>query len=114
MLEDLRRTLPRYSKYKHELPMTKALEDALSNMYTEIIIFCARAAPAQLPSSGIPPILNAMHGQQFKSQFFKTNADLRTQSRHVDEEVDMVWMRQEAMTAETIDVLESLKRYETG
>lgn len=43
MLEELRRTLPRYKKHEQELPMTKALEDGLSDMYTEIIIFCARA-----------------------------------------------------------------------
>jgi len=38
MLKDLETTLPRYKKYEQQLPMTPALEDALCDVYTDIIL----------------------------------------------------------------------------
>lgn len=107
MLEKLHQTLPKYCKYEKELPMTKALEDALSDMYTEIIIFCACAITFfwNNPNASI----KRPAWSQFNRQFLKTIEDLKLQSRRVDEEVDMIRMRREAMTAETIEVMKSLK-----
>jgi hypothetical protein len=34
-------TISDYKRFEDELPMIKALEDALCDMYTEIIVFCA-------------------------------------------------------------------------
>lgn len=107
MLEKLHQTLPKYCKYEKELPMTKALEDALSDMYTEIIIFCACAISFfwNNPNASI----HRPAWSQFNRQFLKTIEDLKLQSRRVDEEVDMIRMRRETMTAETIEVMKSLK-----
>lgn len=107
MLEKLHQTLPKYCKYEKELPMTKALEDALSDMYTEIIIFCACAITFfwNNPNASI----KRPAWSQFNRQFLKTIEDLKLQSRRVDEEVDMIRMRRETMTAETIEVMKNLK-----
>lgn len=107
MLEKLHQTLPKYCKYEKELPMTKALEDALSDMYTEIIIFCACAITFfwNNPSASI----KRPAWSQFNRQFSKTIENLKLQSRRVDEEVDMIRMRREATTAETIEVMKNLK-----
>ena len=43
MLETLEHALPRMQQYEQELPMTDTLERALSDMYGEIIVFCAYA-----------------------------------------------------------------------
>lgn len=43
MLGELQRSLPRIRQYEEELPMTEALESALIDMYTELIVFCAHA-----------------------------------------------------------------------
>lgn len=107
MLEKLHQTLPKYCKYEKELPMTKALEDALSDMYTEIIIFsaCAITFFWNNPNASI----KRPAWSQFNRQFLKTIEDLKLQSRRVDEEVDMIRLRREAMTAETIEVMKNLK-----
>lgn len=107
MLEKLHQTLPKYCKYEKELPMTKALEDALSDMYTEIIIFCACAITFfwNNPNASI----KRPAWSQFNRQFLKAIENLKLQSRRVDEEVDMIRMRREATTAETIEVMKSLK-----
>ena len=43
MLEELSLTLPRFRGYEQNLPMDKALETSLLNVYTEVICFYARA-----------------------------------------------------------------------
>ena len=93
MLEELRRTLPRYKHYEDELPMTKALEDALSDMYTEIIIFCARTITFFRNNPNIGRSRNAW--SEFNSEFLRTINNLRNHSRHIDEEVDMIRMTRE-------------------
>lgn len=87
--------------------MTKALEDALSDMYTEIIIFCACAITFfwNNPSASI----KRPAWSRFNRQFLKTIENLKLQSRRVNEEVDMILMRREATTAETIEVMKNLK-----
>lgn len=42
MLDELSRSLPRFRSYEENLPMNKALERALLDVYTEMICFCAR------------------------------------------------------------------------
>ena len=107
MLEELHRTLPRYKKYEQELPMTKALEDSLSDMYTEIIIFCARAITFFRNN---PNVGRSRHAwSQFNSEFLRTVATLRNHSRRVDEEADMIRMTREARSAQMVHVMRNLK-----
>lgn len=106
MLEKLHKTLPKNCKYGKELPMTKALEYELSDMYTEIIIFYARAITFfwNNPNASI----KRPAWSQFNHLFLKTIEDLNSQSRRVDEEVNKIRMR-EAISIETIEVTKSLK-----
>ncbi|KAI7293804.1 hypothetical protein KC343_g149 [Hortaea werneckii] len=43
MLDEMGLTLPRFRSYEESLPMTPALERALTDVYAEITCFCARA-----------------------------------------------------------------------
>lgn len=107
MLEKLHKTLPKYCKYTKGLPMTKALEGALSSMYTEIITFCARAITFFWNNSNAD--IKRPAWSPFNRQFLKTIEDLKLQSRRVDEEVNKIRMSREAMTADTIEVIKSPK-----
>jgi hypothetical protein len=42
MLDELGLSLPRFRSYEENLPMTKVLESALLEVYTEVTRFCAR------------------------------------------------------------------------
>jgi NB-ARC domain len=106
MLEELRLTLPRYKRFEDELPMTKALEDALCDMYTEIIIFCARTITFFRNNPNIGGSRSAW--SQFNSDFHVTIESLRNHSRRVDEEGDMIRMTGEARSAETLQVIKKL------
>lgn len=112
MFEELRRTLPRYKKYEEVLHMTKTLEDALSDMYTEIIIFCARSITFFRNNPNIGRSRNAW--SEFNSEFLRTVANLRNHSRRVDEEADMIRLTREANAAETIKVMKGLKDLKLG
>src|SRR5436309_3212332 len=112
MLEELRRTLPRYKMYEHELHMTGTLEDALSDMYTEIIVFCARAITFFRNNPNIARSRNAW--SEFNGEFLKTVGNLRNYSRRVDEEADMIRMTRETRSAETIDVMRKLNDIKLG
>lgn len=105
MLEELHKTLPKTCKYGKELPLTKAFEYALSDMYTEIIIFCARAITFfwNNPNASV----KRPAWSQFNRLFVKTIEDLKSQSRRVDEEVNKIRMR-EAISAKTIEVMKRL------
>ncbi|KAH0545465.1 hypothetical protein FGG08_000466 [Glutinoglossum americanum] len=106
MLEELRRTLPRYRTYEQELRMTESLEDALSDMYAEIIVFCARAITFFQNNPNVGRSRNAW--SEFNSQFLKTIGNLRNYSRRVDEEADIIRMTREANSAEMVDVMKKL------
>lgn len=43
MLDEMSLALPRFRSYEESLPMTPALERALTDVYAEITCFCARA-----------------------------------------------------------------------
>ena len=112
MLEELRRTLPRYRRFEDELPMTKTLEDALCDMYTEIIIFCARMITFFRNNPNIGASRNAW--SQFHGDFHITIENLRNYSRKVDEEGDMIRMNREAKSAETLQVIQKLNDVHLG
>lgn len=110
MLEELRRTLPRYKRFEDELPMTKTLEDALCDMYTEIIIFCARMITFFRNNPNIGASRSAW--SHFHRDFHITIENLRNCSRRVDEEGDMIRMTREAKSAETLQVIQKLNDVE--
>jgi len=112
MLEELRRTLPRYKRLENEMPMTKALEDALCDLYTEIIIFCARTITFFRNDPNIGGSRSAW--SQFNSDFHSTIESLRTHSRRIDEEGDIIRMTREAKSAETLQVLKNLDEVSIG
>lgn len=107
ILEKVHQTLPKFRSPEKELPMSKALEGALSDRYTEIIVFCAYAITFFWNN----PNLNIKRcvWSQFNHQFLTINKDLKLQSSRVDKEADMIRMRREAMTAQTIEVMKILK-----
>jgi NB-ARC domain len=112
MLEELRCTLPRYKRFEDELPMTKVLEDALCDMYTEIIIFCARTVTffRNNPNIGV----GGATWLQFSNGFNATLKSLRSRSRRVDEEGDMIRMTRETKSAETLQVIQKLNDMSIG
>ena len=92
--------------------MTETLEDALVNMYTEIIIFCARTITFFRNNLNIGGSRNAW--SQFNSNFHVTIENFRSHSRRVDEEGDMIRVTREAKSAETIDVIKKLNDVSFG
>lgn len=107
ILEKLHQTLPKFCSPEKELPRSKALEGALSDMYTEIIVFCAYAITFfwNNPSLNIKRCV----WSQFNHQFLLINEDLKLQSSRVDKEVDMIRMRREAMAGQKIEVMKILR-----
>jgi NB-ARC domain len=112
MLEELQHTLPRYERLENEMPMTKALEDALCDLYTEIIIFCARTITFFRNNPNIGGGRSAW--SQFNSDFHSTIESLRTHSRRIDEEGDIIRMTREAKSAEALQVLKTLNEVSIG
>lgn len=112
MLEEMRRTLPRYKRFVDELPMTKTLEDGLCDMYTEIIIFCARTITFFRNNPNVGASRSAW--SQFHGDFHITIENLRNCSRRVDEEGDMIRMSREAQSAETLQVIQKLNDVRLG
>lgn len=112
MLEELRRTLPRYNRFEDEFPMTKMLEDALCDIYTEIIIFCARMITfiRNNPNNGA----SRSAWSHFYSDFHVTIENLRKCSRRVDEEGGMIRKTREAKSAETLRVIQKLNDMRLG
>lgn len=92
--------------------MTKALEDSLCDMYTEIIVFCARTITFFRNNPNIGGSRSAW--SQFNSDFHVTIENLRHHSRRVDEEGDMIRMTREAKSAETLQVIKKLDDVSIG
>lgn len=111
MFEELGRALPRFRKYEQELPMTRTLEDALMDTYTEVIMFCAhsiaffRNNPNIAKSRGL--------WADFSKDFASVISNIRRYSRQVDETADMVRLARETHTADTVEAIKSLQLSES-
>lgn len=107
MLKDLEMTLPRYKNYEENVPMTPELEDALCNVYTDIILFCAQAITffRNNPNFDRSPTI----WSRFNGKFQGTITNLQHHSKLVDEQVDIIRLRREADSAETLDVIANMK-----
>lgn len=106
MLEELCRSLPRFKMYE-EMDISSALANSLSDMYTEIIIFCAKTITFFRNNPNLGKSRNAW--SEFNSEFLRTIANLREHSRQIDEEVDTIRLKREAKSAETLEALKQLR-----
>ncbi|PYI09529.1 TPR-like protein [Aspergillus sclerotiicarbonarius CBS 121057] len=107
MLEDLSRALPRFRKYEQELPMTPALETALLDTYTEIIIFCAHSIAFFRNNPNLAFSKNAW--SKFSSDFPTVISNIRRYSRVVNETADMIRLTREAQNVDTIEAIKNLQ-----
>lgn len=103
MLETLQLALPRMQKYERELPVTDVLEEAMFDMYSEIIVFCAHAIAAFCNNPNMKR--NPHAWSRFSREFFDVMADFQRCSRRVDEAADMIRLSREKQTAETVAAL---------
>ena len=76
-------------------------------MYTEIIIFCAKTIIFFRNNPNLGKSRNAW--SEFNSEFLKTIANLKKHARQIDEEVDMIRLKQETKSAETLEALSQLR-----
>ena len=106
MLEELRRSLPRFKMYE-EMSKSSALANSLSDLYTEIIIFCAKTITFFRNNPNLGKSRNAW--SEFNSEFLRTIAKIREHSRQIDEEVDIIRLKREAKSAETLEALKHLQ-----
>lgn len=112
MLKDLEMTLPKYRHYEVNLPMTPALETALCDVYTDILLFCAQAITffRNNPNFARSPTI----WSRFNGKFMGLISSLQKHSRRVDEEVDIIRMTREADAAETLNVIANMKALSLG
>ncbi|KAI9669757.1 MAG: hypothetical protein M1831_007453 [Alyxoria varia] len=107
MLEELQRALPRYGKYETELPMTKALEQALSKAYYKLIILCARTITFFRNNPLVQR--NRTPWLDFHNNFRQTIQNLKTCARLVDEEADIIRMERENTSAEAVTAMRNVE-----
>lgn len=112
MLKDLETTLPKYKNYEEQLPMTPALEDALCNVYTDIILFCAQAITFFRNNPNFSRSTSIW--SHFNRKFLGTISNLQNHSRRVDEEVDIIRITREADSAETLEVIANMRAVSLG
>ncbi|CAH0040349.1 unnamed protein product, partial [Clonostachys rhizophaga] len=82
MIKSLEHALPRTQQYNNELPMTKDLEEALSNIYSEIILFCAYAIRVLRNSPDIAH--NKLVRPKFSKDIYRIIENIQKFSRQVE------------------------------
>jgi hypothetical protein len=108
MLEELSLTLPRFKAYETTLPMDRALEAALVDVYTEVICFYARCIHFFRTHPHV--FLRRDAWGEFRNDFSRTVRRIRRLSSTVEMEAESTRMRQErAKYHEVLDVMETLK-----
>ena len=108
MLEELGLMLPRFKAYENTLPMDKALETALLDVYSEVICFYARAIHFFRTH---PHVLLRRHAlDEFRVDFSRTVRRIKRLSSTVEREADLARMRiDENKYKEVLSLMESLK-----
>lgn len=110
-LENLQRALPKIRKYEEELPMTKPLEDALTDLYSEIIIFCAFVIAFFYNNPNTSPHRKAW--STFTDKCTNVIKNVRTLSRKVDDAASLARLERQSSTAETAAAFGALKYLDT-
>jgi hypothetical protein len=109
MLEELSLTLPRFKTYENTLPMNRALEAALLDVYTEVICFYARAIHFFRAHPHV--LLRRGAWEEFRKDFGRTVRRIKRMSSTVESEADLARMRiDEVKYKEVLDVMEALKK----
>jgi hypothetical protein len=89
--------------------MTPALENALCDVYTDIILFCTQAINFSRNNPNFARSTAIWF--QFNKKFLQTISNLQNHSRRVDEQVDIIRMTREAGSAETLNVIANMKTF---
>ena len=76
-------------------------------MYTEIMIFCAKTMTFFRTNPNIDKSRNAL--SEFNSEFLRTIATLRRHSQNIDEEVDLMRLKRETNSVETLTIMSQLR-----
>lgn len=108
MLGELHKTLPRFHRYERELPMTETLETALFDTYSDVIVFCAQSVAffRNNPNMG----RNRGAWSMFSREFATTLKRVRGHARKVDEVADMIRLSRETRTADSVEVIQGMKK----
>lgn len=108
MLEELSLTLPRFRGYENTLPLSRALETALIDVYTEVICFYARAI--QFFRTHPHALLRRDAWADFRKDFGQTVHRIKRLSSIVESEADLARMQQDKIAyKEVLDLVESFK-----
>ena len=110
MLEELSLTLPRFRAYEHTLPVGRQLQQALVDVYGEIICFYARAICFLRSNPHL--VLRKNAWQPFQNDFSRTTKRIKILSSTVEIEAEMARMRQNETRYK--EVLESLNDMKPG
>ncbi|KAL9078490.1 MAG: hypothetical protein Q9157_002578 [Trypethelium eluteriae] len=113
MLEELSLTLPRFRAYEETLPMDRALENALLEVYMEVICFYARAI--HFFRTHPHTLLRRGAWEEFRTDFGRTVRRIKRLSSAVEAEADIARMRTEkAKYKEVLDLMDDLRVQKTG
>ena len=107
MLEELSLTLPRFRHYEETLPIDSSFEQALLDVYTEVICFYARSIHffRSHPHARVRRTAWAdLHGD-----FERTVRRLKRMSAVVESEADLAKMRMNEKYSEVLQLLKDLK-----
>lgn len=109
MLEELSLTLPRLKVYEKTLPMDRALETALLDVYTEVICFYARSIHFFRTNPHV--LLRQGAWEKFQLDFGRTIRRIKTMSAIVESEADLARMRVEDVKyKEVLELMDDLKK----
>lgn len=108
MLEELSLTLPRFKAYENNLPMDRALETALVDVYTEVICFYARSIHFFRTHPHV--FLRRDAWEEFRNDFSRTIRRIRRLSSTVEMEAESIRMRREGPKYdEVLNLMKALK-----
>ncbi|KAL8700555.1 MAG: hypothetical protein Q9201_005385 [Fulgogasparrea decipioides] len=108
VLEELSLTLPRFRHYEKTLPIDDNFENALVDVYTEVICFYARTI--HFYQSNPHHLLRCNRWAEFRGDFGKTIQRIKRLSSAVESEAEAARMRLDRSGyAEVIDLMKALK-----
>jgi NB-ARC domain len=108
MLEELSLALPRFRQYEETLPIDKNFENALLDVYTEIICFYARSIYFFRSHPHLP--LRRTAWKNFQGDFERTVKRLKRMSAAVEKEADFARMKvDDYKYGEVLQLLKNLK-----
>ncbi|CAM1507781.1 Fc.00g046290.m01.CDS01 [Cosmosporella sp. VM-42] len=112
MLEELSLTLPRFQVYEQTLPLNHQLQQALLDVYCEIVCFYARAI--HFLRSNPHLVLRKNAWQTFRNDFSRTIMRIKRMSSTVESEADLARMRKdETNYREVLELLSAMKMSNT-